>query len=51
MNVWDILILLAVALLLLRAVRRIRKGKTCNCGCEGCTRRDCCNNNDKPAPP
>ena len=51
MNIWDVLILLAVAALLLRAVRRIRKGKTCNCGCEGCSQRDCCNkSNDKPAP-
>ena len=44
MNIWDILILLAVAAMLLLAVRAIRGGKAgschkgggCSCGCENC---------------
>ena len=45
MNVWDLLILLAVAGMVLLAVRAIRKGGAgschkgagCGCGCEGCS--------------
>ena len=44
MNIWDILILLAVAAMLLLAVRAVRggeagschKGGGCSCGCENC---------------
>lgn len=39
MNVWDILILAAVAALVVLAVIRMRRRKRsgrCSCGCEGC---------------
>ncbi len=39
MNIWDILILAAVAALAVLAFRRVRKQKKarrCSCGCEGC---------------
>ena len=32
MNVWDILILIAVAAAVALAVRTVRGGKTCRCG-------------------
>ena len=37
MNVWDILILLAVAAIVLAAVRQIRKPRSgcCSTGCDG----------------
>ena len=38
MNLWDILILLAVAGLVYLAVRAMRSGKSrCSCGCDSCT--------------
>jgi hypothetical protein len=39
MNLWDILILAAVACAVFFAARRMRKKKKsgCGCGCEGCT--------------
>ena len=38
MNLWDVLILLAVGGAVLLAVRSVRKKKTgCSCGCGGCT--------------
>ena len=45
MNVWDVLILLAVAGMIALAVRAIRGGKKrggCGCGCEGCTKSCAC---------
>lgn len=37
MNLWDILILLAVAAMVLLAVRAMRNGRSgCNCGCGSC---------------
>lgn len=40
MNIWDILILLLLAVVLIRAVLRIRKNRgSCSCGsgsCSGC---------------
>ena len=39
MNLWDILILFAVAAGLFCAVRKVRKNRRsggCGCGCEGC---------------
>ncbi len=49
MNVWDVLILLAVAALIFLAVRAIRGGRAgCSCGgscsggCGGCPKRGSC---------
>ena len=37
MNIWDGVILAAVALLVIFALRRIKKKKgTCGCGCDSC---------------
>ncbi|MBQ8076577.1 MAG: hypothetical protein IJ237_11435 [Oscillospiraceae bacterium] len=43
MNLWDILILLAIAVLLFLAVRTARKGRSgcCSAGCPGCTSAGC----------
>jgi hypothetical protein len=41
MNLWDILILLAVGALVFLAARQIRRNHRsggCGCGCEGCKR-------------
>ena len=39
MNLWDILILLAVAAAVLLALRALRGKKgACSCGCGGCTK-------------
>lgn len=50
MNIWDIAILSAVIIMVALAVRRLRKdkkaGKSCGCGCEGCT--GCASRQGKP---
>ncbi|MBQ4436462.1 MAG: FeoB-associated Cys-rich membrane protein [Clostridia bacterium] len=41
MNIWDILILAAVAIAVFFALRKVWKNKRsggCGCGCEGCTK-------------
>ena len=45
MNIWDILILAAVAAAVFFAVRRVHKTRRsggCGCGCEGCTKSTSC---------
>ena len=45
MNLWDWLILAAVACLLVLAIRRMRKNRkngSCSCGCGGCVRNGSC---------
>lgn len=42
MNIWDILILTAIASVLIGAVLRIRKGKKCSGGCGNCPYSDGC---------
>ena len=49
MNLWDYLILAAVVIAVvfaLRRMRRTRKNGGCGCGCDGCDRR-CADPNDK----
>ena len=40
MNIWDIVIIAAVAVCVLLAIRNIRKkGGSCSCGCENCRKK------------
>ena len=51
MNIWDILILLAVGALVLLALRAVRRGKTGGChdcgGACACCEKDCRNRQTK----
>ncbi len=44
MNIWDIVIIAAVALIIGLGVRSIvrKKGNTCSCGCADCPSRTSC---------
>lgn len=48
MNLWDVIIIVLIALLVFGAVFLIKRGKRngCSCGCEGCSR-SCENRKEK----
>ena len=49
MNIWDIIIVLVIALVVFRAVRSImkNKGSACSCGCQDCPSSSACRRAEK----